>query len=322
MKTVKLGLLGYGEIGRAHASALQEIAEAELIAIAEPSEAVRCEAAKTSVEVFASHEELLASDAIDAVIVATPDHLHSAPCLDAAKAGKHILVEKPIMPTVEESLVIRDAANEAGIKLMVGHTLRFFPEYQYAEQQVRGGELGELVSVFARRTNIITQPERIAGRVSVLGFLGVHDFDVLRWIVGAEPTRIFCENASSVTHGHGVEDETFTTIKFANGVVACLHCGWFVPENHPAGFDFRLDVTGSKGMVNLDFSNAVTTFHGENGTRQPLMTPALIEENRAFIRSILNDDDVPVSANDGIAAVRMVAAAEQSARSGVPVTLD
>ncbi|RLQ85296.1 Gfo/Idh/MocA family protein [Notoacmeibacter ruber] len=322
MKKTKIGLIGYGEIGRAHAAALAQITESELTAIADPSQAAIKAAESSGTKAIADYRELLADPEIEAVVIATPDHLHGEPAIAAAAAGKHILLEKPIAPTIEQSLKIRQAADEAGVKLMIGHTLRFFPEYQFAKERAASGDLGRLVSVFARRTNIITQSRRIQGRISVLGFLGVHDFDVLRWVVGAEPVRIFCENATSVTHGYDVEDETFTTIRFDNGVVACLHCGWFVPENHPSGFDFKLDITGDKGIVNLDFANAVTTLHGTGGTKQPLLTPALVNENRAFVTALRQDASVPVSADDGMAAVAMVNAAEQSARTGKPVDLD
>ncbi len=321
MEPAKLGLIGFGEIGRAHSDALAGISEADLVAVADPSEHARKQAESLGVKTFSTHAELLSEASIDGVIIATPDELHLEPSLDAAQAGKHILVEKPIGATVQDGQKIKEAAEKAGIKLMVGHTLRFFPEYNYAKTQVAAGELGQLVSVFARRTNVISQPKRIAGRISVLGFLGVHDFDALRWIIDSEPTRIYCENATSVTHGFGVEDETFTTIRFANGVIACLHCGWFVPDNHPSGFDFRLDVTGDQGIVNLDFANSVTVKHNATGTRQPLISTALAEECRPFATSILNDTAVPVSADDGIAAVKMACAAEQSVRTGLPIDL-
>lgn len=321
MNVIKIGLLGYGEIGQAHANALKEISEMELVAIADPSTDALKSAQESGLQTYADYKDLIARDDIDAVIIATPDNLHVEPCLAAAKAGKHILLEKPIAPTVKEGEVIKSAVEKASVKLMVGHTLRFFPEYQYAKSEVDKGELGNLVSVFARRTNIITQSDRIQGRISVLGFLGVHDFDVLRWVVGSEPKRIFCENATSVTHGYGVEDETFTTISFENGVIACLHCGWFLPSNHPSGFDFRLDATGDKGVINLDFSNSVAEKHTQSGTQKPLLTPVLVNENRAFAAAILNDSPMPVTAEDGIAAVRMVEAAEKSARTGLPVNL-
>ena len=112
--------------------------------------------------------------------------------------------------------------------------------------------MGELAGVFARRTNLITQQERVKGRTGVLFFLGVHDFDAMRWIIGSEPESIYCAAASSVSLTHPVENETFSIIQFKNGVVGCAHIGWFLPEIHAAGFDFKLDVTGAKGILNLD----------------------------------------------------------------------
>ena len=164
---------------------------------------------------------MLADPELDAVVVATPDQLHREVSILAAVAGKHILVEKPIATNEEDALAMMAAAEKAGVKLMVGFTLRFVPHYKQARAAVESGKLGQVASIFARRQNVITQAERIGGRCGVLHFLGIHDFDVMRWVVGSEPVSIYSEASTSVPRVYPQENETFTTIRFANGVVGC-----------------------------------------------------------------------------------------------------
>ena len=310
-----------GEIGQAHCQAMEGIAEVKLVAVAEPNAERRAIAEDMGAVGYSGYETLLECDDVDAVIIATPDHLHAGPCIAAAKAGKHILVEKPIATTVQEAEAIIDAAQEAHVKLMVGHTLRFFAEYQYAKTSVMDGDVGQLVSLFARRTNIISQQQRLQGRCGVLFFLGVHDFDALRWVGGAEPKRIYCESSTSVPSEFPVENETFTTVYFDNGLVACAHIGWYLPESHPAGFDFKLDVTGSKGVVNLDFTRHVITKYTTEVGVHPLITRALADEIRGFSQCVLDDLVSPISGGDGLVALKMALAAQLSIREVRPVDI-
>jgi UDP-N-acetylglucosamine 3-dehydrogenase len=318
----KLAVIGLGEMGQAHARIIAGLEHARLTAVAEPNPERRGIGQAIGAErVYSDYREMLGTADIDGVVIATPDQAHVEPCLAAAAAGKAILVEKPIATTEADSIRIIEACREAGVMLMVGHVLRYFPEYVEAKRVVSEGALGRLVSLFARRTNLITQQDRLGGRVGVLMFLGVHDFDVLRWIGGAEPVRIFCESASSAPGPYGVENETFTTVSFAGGSIGCVHAGWYLPKSHPAGFDFKLDVTGDKGVINLDFARHVTTQYGESGSRYPLMTSAVADQMCSFIKAASRKEPSPISGEEGLIALRMALAAGASIRTGQPVTL-
>jgi predicted dehydrogenase len=320
--TLNIGVIGLGEIGQMHCQALAQIEQANLVAVADIDPARLAQVATQSkATAYQDYQALLAHEGLEAVIIATPDHLHKAPCLHAAQAGKHILVEKPIATTEAEAEAILASVEAAAVQLMVGFTVRFFPQYIHAKQTVTNGDLGDLVSIFARRTNLISQSERIKGRTGVLFFLGVHDFDAMRWIVGSEPESIYCESATSVSLAYPVENETFTVIRFKNGVVGCAHIGWFLPKNHAAGFDFKLDVTGSTGILNLDMERQGVVVHSQQGTRYPFMAAPLIAEDKAFVEAILTEQPVPVSGADGLAAMKMVLAALESLESRQPVRL-
>lgn len=322
MKQLNIGVIGLGEIGAVHCDALLQIPQAKLLAVADIDETrAKQIALQTGAQPYQNYQELLAREDIDAVIIATPDHLHKEPCIQAAKAGKHILVEKPLAMTLEDSMAILGAVEKANVKLMVGFTLRFFPQYQHAKASIEKGELGNLISLFARRTNLITQSRRLKGRTGVLFFLGIHDFDVLRWMVGADAEEIFCISGKHDRSPYAVEDETFTTIRFENGVIACAHIGWCIPEGHPTGFDFKLDITGTKGLLNLDMVRQGVEKHVAGQTSFPPMASPLIAEDRSFVEAVLYDKEVPVTGEDGLRAVEMTLAALESIKTGKPVNL-
>jgi predicted dehydrogenase len=322
VKQLNVGVIGLGEIGTLHCDALMQLPQAKLLAVADIDE-VRAKhiAQKTGAQPYQDYQELLARNDIDAVIIATPDHLHKEPCLHAAQTGKHILVEKPLAMTLEDARAINEAVEKAGVKLMVGFTLRFFPQYQHAKTSLETGELGKLISLFARRTNLISQSQRLKGRTGVLFFLGIHDFDVLRWMVGAEAKEIYCISAKHDQSPYPVEDETFTTIRFENGVIACAHIGWCLPEGHPTGFDFKLDITGTNGLLNLDMVRQGVEKHVAGHTSFPPMASPLLAEDRSFVDAVLHNKNVPVTGEDGLEAVKMTLAALESMNTGKAVSL-
>ncbi|NLN70725.1 MAG: Gfo/Idh/MocA family oxidoreductase [Chloroflexi bacterium] len=313
MKTLNIGVIGLGEIGQKHCQALAGIRSAKIVAVSDINEDVLNKTAQQyQATPYQDYKDLLKHTGIEAVVVATPDDFHRDPCVAAAKAGIHILVEKPIATTEEDAQAIIDAAEEANVKLMVGFTLRFVPHYQKAKEAVQSGQLGQVISVFARRLNVISQAERINGRCGVLHFLGIHDFDVLRWIVGSEPVSIYSEASTSVERKFPHEDETFSIINFANGVVACAHIGWNLPKNHPGGRDFKLDISGNQGCLNLDLATQGVKIYTQSGHKFPSTAPGLAEEDRVFVECVLDDKPVPVTGQDGLVALRMVNAALES----------
>jgi len=322
MKALNVGVIGLGAIGQKHCDSLANIRQANLMALADVNEAVLNKTAeKLGATPYTDYKQMLADPDLEAVVVATPDDLHRDISIQAAQAGKHILVEKPIATTEADALAMMAAAEKAGVKLMVGFTLRFVPHYQQARQAVETGKLGQMVSIFARRLNLITQAERIGGRCGVLHFLGIHDFDMMRWMVGSEPVSIYSEASTSVQRVFPQENETFTTIRFANGVVGCAHIGWNLPVTHPGGRDFKLDMVGSKGSFNLDLARQGIELYTEEGAKFPSTAPGLIEEDRAFVDCVLDDTPVPVTGQDGLVALKMVLAALESIETKKPVSL-
>lgn len=322
MKNLNIGVIGLGAIGLKHCSALAMIERATIAAVADVDEkALESTAKQYNATPYYDFKKMLTHPGLDAVIVATPDQLHRDACVLAAEAGKHVLVEKPIATTISDAEDIIRTTDKAGVKLMVGFALRFSPPYVHAKKVVADGTLGEVVSIFARRLNVITQPDRLKGRCGVVMFLGTHDFDAMRWILGSEPISIYCESSTSVPSAYPIDNETFSIIRFKNGVIGCAHIGWYLQTQHPAGRDFKLDIIGNKGSLNLDQMRQGVEVYTATGAKFPSIGSGLYDEDRIFVDCVLDNKPSPTTGQDGLASLRMVLGAMESMKTHQPVAL-
>jgi predicted dehydrogenase len=323
MEKLNIGIIGLGAIGQKHCDALKEINRANIVAVADVDESVLAKTAnQLNATPYADFKRLIDHPGLDAVVVAMPDHMHREACVTAAEAGKHVLVEKPLATTLDDGKAIIAATEKNNVQLMVGFSLRFSLHYQKARDAVKEGKLGDLVSIFARRLNVITQSERINGRCGVLTFLGVHDFDAMRWIVGSEPVSIYSESSTSVPSPYPIENETFSIIRFENGVIGCAHIGWYLPAQHPAGRDFKLDITGNKGCLNLDQMRQGIEIYTQNGAKFPSVSTGLLDEDSTFVNCILDNKPMPATGKDGLIALKMVQAALESIKTHQSVKIE
>ncbi len=322
MKSLGIGVIGLGAIGGKHVGMLKNLREANIVGVSDLNQdLVNKTVAGTSIQGYTDYRELLARPDLEAVIIATPDHLHKDITIEAAQAGKHILVEKPIATTVEDGEAMIAAAKAANVKLMVGFTLRFVPHYVQAREIIQSGKLGKIVSVYSRRMNVITQADRLGGRIGVLHFLGIHDFDLLHWLLGVEPDQVYSAESTSVEKRHPQENETFNTFKFKDGTLVCAHIGWNLTTAHPGGRDFKLTVIGDKGSLDIDLASQGLLMYSEFGSKFPSTAPGLDVEDKAFIDCVLDDKPVPATGEDGITALKMVLAAIDSIDKDAPVKI-
>lgn len=322
MERLKVGVVGLGAIGQKHVDVLRKLRHVELVAISDLNEDLLTKnTTGTDIVGYADYHGMLEHPGLEAVVIATPDQLHRDVTIDFLRAGKHVLVEKPIATTVEDGEAMVQVAKETGKKLMVGFTLRFIPHYIQAKNAVTSGKLGVVSSIFARRLNVITQAERLGGRTGVLHFLAIHDFDLLHWIIGSKPVSIYSSASTSVERKYPQENETFSIINFENGVVACAHIGWNLPLAHPGGRDFKLDIIGDRGSLNLDLARQGLEIYSDTGSKFPSTAPGLDREDEAFVNCVLDDSPVPVTGEDGIVALKMVLAGLESIELGRPVEI-
>lgn len=324
MEPMKVAVVGVGFMGMQHVEAYARNLAAKLAAVVDVREQRAREVAERfGAQAFTNTQEMVEKSDVQAVSICTDDERHLEPALVCLAAGKHVLLEKPIATTLEDADKIIGAAERAGVKFLVGHIVRFDPRYAHVKARVDSGELGELEAVFARRLNHVGSQDILRGRVSVLSFLGVHDFDYVRWLSGSEPVRVYTESVGKVHRaaGYDIEDHTFTLIRFANDMVACVEAGWVLPNVHPRKADFKLEVIGTRGMAQVDLFSYDLVLGTERGWEVPRIGHAIDPEVTHFLDCILNDTPPLVSGKDGREALRLSLAAQESARTGRIVEL-
>lgn len=333
MERLRVVVLGMGVMGNMHATVYKHLAESELVGAVETSperaEEVR---GRFGVPVYSSVEQLLAEADFDAVSICLPDPGHVEPAVALARAGKHLLVEKPLATTVAGCDAIIGAAEAAKVKLMVGFTLRFDPRYYSVHEAVSQGEVGEPVYMYARRNNLISGARRLAGRVTLPFFLQVHDIDAMRWMGGSEVTRVYACGVRKILNDLGVDDAVVSTLQFADGSIGCVESNWILPDSLPARFDFRLEVVGTKGRASIDLESQGASVHDGQRMREldPMFRPVLYsqqplilrEELHHFVTCVLEDKTPVVGGADGKAATAVALAIEESIRLGQPVDVN
>ena len=325
LKQIGVGVIGVGFMGKQHVEAYARQPLTRLLAVADVDEGCAREVAEScGAEAYGSAEELLARDDIEAVSICTSDQAHLEPTVAAAKAGKHILLEKPIATTLEDADTILAEAERAGVKLMLGFIVRCDPRYARVKEMIDAGELGELETVFARRLNNVGSQDVLKGRVSVLSFLGVHDFDIMRWMAGSEAVRVHTEAEARVhkASGYGIEDMTFTLVRFANGVIGCAEIGWVLPRNHQRGADFKLEAMGTRGVASIDLlEQGLAVCTEEAGCQRPSFGHSIDAEVLHFVEYMQGRRECLATGMDGRAALEISLAAQLSAEANEIVTL-
>jgi UDP-N-acetylglucosamine 3-dehydrogenase len=244
-RRLRAGVMGLGMMGRNHVRVWDEgVADVDLVAVADPDPgAVASAVTGRRARGFDDPARMLAEEELDLVSVVAPTRLHRSLTLAALEAGAHVLVEKPIAATREEALEMIAAAEAAGRLLSVGHIERFNPAIRELRRRLVAGELGRVFMI--RATRLGPFPARIRD-VGVVVDLAPHDLDVMRYLVGSEPVRIYAEAERRIHTEH--EDLFVGTLKFANGVVGLVDINWLTPSKRRT-----LTITGERGMYLADY---------------------------------------------------------------------
>lgn len=244
---LKVALVGYGYWGP---NLLRNLVQSKRFQVAavvdrDPGRRALVAAQYPHVTLLSDFDEVLADEAIEAVVIATPVASHYPLALAALQAGKHVLVEKPMCATTQEGEHLVQVADEAGLTLMVDHTFLMSSAVQAIRRLHTDGELGRISYFDAMRVNLgLFQPD-----VSVLWDLGAHDLSIMDFILDEEPVHI---EASGYAHVNpGVADLAFVTLYFDSDVVAHFNLSWMSPVKMR-----RTAIGGDKKMLIWDDLNA------------------------------------------------------------------
>ena len=325
---MRVGIAGAGTMGNVHAAAWRSIG-AELKGCTSAhrvqSEAL---AARYEMMVYSDYAELV--NDVEIVDICTPTPLHKPMVLEAAKAGKHVICEKPVAATLEDARAMIDACAAAGIRFFVGMVVRFFPQYRLAKELVAKGRIGQLGVLRLKRVAYVPQmpvdnwyvDETRSGGMVV--DLMIHDFDYARWLAG-EVERVYARRSRAT---EGAAQYVQTVVRFKNGAIALIEGGW---ANPPGVFRTALDISGTDGVIewNSDQTAPIHTFfpptrNDSEAVGLPiaglLESPFTAEIHHAY-QAIQTEARFEVTAGDALEALRIALAVKESLFTGGPVTL-
>lgn len=332
--SIKMGLIGTGRMGKVFAHTLAfMVAEVDLVAIADSGSKTGQEvAARFGVPChYTDYHKLLKHEEIDAVVIATPTSTHARVIRDAALAGKHIFSEKPLGLTLDECDEAIAAAKQAGVKLQLGFMRRFDAAYALAKQKIDEGTIGQPVAFHAISRDVSRTSLEFARRENSGGMIldmGVHDFDMARWLMGSEVVRVQTEGDCLVfpeLKDVGDIDNALINLRFANNAVGTIA----LSRNAAFGYDIRTEVLGSEGVLQVGALGQtpvlILTRQGITHDSIPgfmeRFGDAYAAEIRAFVACILEDREPSVTGEDARKATAIGMAATLSLDETRPVMM-
>lgn len=333
MKSLNIGVIGTGRIGKIHAANIAtRVAGATVVAVTDvvPESAKALADQLGITKVYADYKALIADPEVDAVFVCSSTDTHSIISYEAVMAGKHVFCEKPIDFDLDRINKVIHAVEEKGVKFQVGFNRRFDRNFRHVRDTVQSGAIGDPHIVMVTSRDPAPPP---VSYVKVSGgiFLDmmIHDFDMVRYLSGSEVTEVYANAAVLVDPAIGEAgdvDTAIVTLKFANGAIGVINNS----RKAVYGYDQRVEVFGSNGCIMADNETAnLTTLYTENGVvrEKPLYffleryNDAFIAEEQSFVDAILNDTPTLVNATDGLKPILIAMAAKKSLETGMPVKL-
>jgi predicted dehydrogenase len=332
-ETIGVGIVGAGIMGHGHAAALACDPRAKLIGVASLEGADDLARAFGAEVATRDYRDLLQRRDIRVLIVATPDHAHFAISKAAIKAGKNVLVEKPLTVDLDEADALIGTVKRSGLKLMTCFSHRWIPPYWAAHESVAAGRIGKPVLAYARKNDRIFVPTEMlkwtAGTTSAW-FLSSHDIDLVTWYMGDKAVEVYATAVWGVLRRRGIEtpDAIQAQVRFQGGGVATFESCWIYPDTFPTMTDSFLEVVGETGVIHLERKHEQFEIATERAYEWPrtLVKPmiagrqqgALTEVVLHFIASVRDNKPPLVTLESSREVTAILDAIHRSAASGQP----
>lgn len=340
---IRIALLGAGLIGREHADLMASHPEIAIAAICDPSPEAAKLAQRMSVPHRSDYAAMLDEMRPDGVIIALPNQLHAPAALACIERGIACLIEKPVAESIASAAQVADAAEKAGVPVLVGHQRRHSPDIRAAKHAIMAGELGNIVAVngmtlFDKPADYFNVAWRRSAGGGVLLINLIHDIDVLRHLVGEiDSIRAFTGHA----RGFDVEDTASLSIRFVNGALgsfvisdnAVSPWAWEYSSGqalyHPSQPGPCLFLAGRKAALSVSDMYLWRHERADEHWQHPLVRqyrgaaglPTYVAQLAHFIAVIRREEEPLITARDGMATLAATLAVDRAAREDRTVTL-
>jgi predicted dehydrogenase len=322
---IGIGIIGAGFFGEVHARAIAAVPGVRVAAVCRQDvDAARAFAREHGGNAYADWRAVLDDPSVDVALIATPHHLHAEMTIAAARAGKHILLEKPMAPTVAECDAINATVREAGVHLMVGHVMHFALPCLVAKEIIDKGEIGRPVLGSSWLIKLWMEANRRPWHLTpktgggMLLTAGIHALDRLVWLMDGKVEAVSAM-AGTFFHDQEADDTALMLLRFADGRVGQVASVGY----GDGGVGFAMDLVCTAGTLRLDFDHGVSVGRGgawtpvANSLEPDWMQRAVAREWQAMAAVVRGDIPNPVDgsyARDLVACIEAARQAEQSRR--------
>lgn len=325
---VRTAVVGCGYWGKNLVRTFDQLSDLRMCCDSADDVRARVAVSYPNVRTTADFNAVLEASDIDAVVLATPAPSHANLASAALRAGKHVFVEKPLALNVEDAEALVEVATETGRILMVGHLLEYHPAVNHIKSMLDRGELGQLYYMYSQRVNL----GKVRSEENALWSLAPHDVAIILYLMGEEPIEVTASGQAFLQAG--IHDVVFVTLRFPSGRTANIHVSWLDPHK-----DRRLTVVGSQKMVVFDDTAPTEKIRVyDKGVDRPRSEAAsydsyaevlqlregdivipristiepLVAECAEFLHSIESGTPPRSDGADGLAVVRVLAAAQEA----------
>jgi len=337
---LRAGVVGVGWIGGLRAVSLAESPlVADLTIVDTDAERLDEMTRRTNAQHATDNwEELLDDASLSAVVIATtPETLHYPMARAFLKAGKHVLLEKPMALTLTEADELTALSQSGGLKFAIGFTQRFNAKQGYIKSAIEAGQLGRPTNILISRHSSRALANKIGTRIEVspMSICGTHDVDFALWcLTDRRPVEVYSKFAWGFRkEAHGVADAQVAIVTMDDGTLVTVNSGYATPPNAPNQVSAWIEVLGTEGVIFVDDTRRdvlISTVGG--GLQIPLSTMPgeqldhtfagpMERETLDFIEAILFDRPVVADGRAGVISLEVCAAADLSAETGLPVSL-
>lgn len=326
---VKVAIISFEHLHAwGYSAALEESSLTDFCAFFEdnPETFARIKEKHPGSKAYQSYEKLLEESGCEAVIVTSANVRHKEHVIAAAKAGKHVLCEKPIATTMEDAREMIEECRKAGVKLGTAFPVRYSPAVKRARDLIQSKKLGKLLA--ANTTNHGSMPggwfakKELSGGGAVMDHT-VHVTDLLRYMLNQEITKVYATSGNNL-HSMEVEDCGLLMLELSGGAFVTLDSSWSRPSCYPLWGDVKLDFKGTEGNLSVNCFPWLLNLY-QNSTNKHTTHPGgdnidfeLVED---FARSIIEDREPLVTGEDGLRALEVTLAAFRSIEEKRPVSL-
>ena len=329
MKKLNIAVVGAGIYGKNHLDAYTSNPNVNLVAVCDLKKEITDKVEQDyQVKTYNDMEEMLKSEEIDAVSVATPDPYHKDPVMTAIRYGKDVLVEKPLATTSADAYDIIEAAEKAGVRVMVDYHKRWDPASIAVKNKLADAGTGKPVRGYMRMDNVYDVAINWlnwSSNSSPVHFVGTHCYDLIRWYMGCEVVQVYAVGHKGILQEKGVDtyDSITAILEFENGCTWTVENAWILPNGFAKADDGCSEILCEHAMIRVDSQKRGVEFFDDQKQYTPNICFIQNHNGRAigfgidplndFVDCILHDKPFVANLNDGLEAELIAEAVHKSA---------